>query len=103
MLKSSPCGYRDAYILFKCITKTLLEKGKCSSKSSRLNSNFKTCAQFTYCISKTNDFQKDNAKDLDIMMSMYSLIEYSNSYAKTLNSLWKYCRDEPGDNTTNSE
>ena len=36
-------------------------------------------------------------------MSMYSLIEYSNSYAKILKSLWKYCRDEPDDNTANSE
>ena len=34
---------------------------------------------------------------------MYNLIEYSGNYAKTSDSLGKYCRDEPGKNITNSE
>ena len=36
-------------------------------------------------------------------MPMYNLIEYSGKYAKTSDSLGKYCRDEPGKNITNSE
>ena len=36
-------------------------------------------------------------------MPMYNLIEYSNSYLKTSGSLWQYYRDEPNDNTTESE
>ena len=36
-------------------------------------------------------------------MPMYNLIEYSGNYAKTSDSLGKYCRDEPGKNITNSE
>ena len=34
---------------------------------------------------------------------MYNLIEYSNNYAKTTGSLWKYFRDEPNHNLANSE
>ena len=36
-------------------------------------------------------------------MSMYNLIEYSDNYAKTSGSLWKYFRDEPDDNLEDSE
>ena len=28
-------------------------------------------------------------------MSMYNLIEYSDAYSKTSQSLWQYYRDEP--------
>ena len=37
----------------------------------------------------------DNAKDIDIVMPMYNLIEYSDNYAKTTGSLWQYCKDIP--------
>ena len=36
----------------------------------------------------------DNAEDLDVVMPMYNLIEYSKNYRKTTRSLWNYCRDE---------
>ena len=36
-------------------------------------------------------------------MPMYNLIEYSDNYAKTTGSLWKYFRDEPNDNLADSE
>ena len=31
-------------------------------------------------------------------MSMYNLIEYSDSYSKTSGSLWQYCKDIPAVN-----
>ena len=34
---------------------------------------------------------------------MYNSIEYSKNYAKTLASLWQYCRDEPDGNITDSK
>ena len=37
----------------------------------------------------------ENAEDLDIVMPMYNLIEYSKNYRKTTGSLWNYYRDEP--------
>ena len=39
--------------------------------------------------------QIDNAKDIDNVMPMYKLIEYSDNYAKTTGSLWQYCKDIP--------
>ena len=43
---------------------------------------FKNCAPFTKCISKINDTEIDNAQDIDIVMPMYSLIEYSYSNSR---------------------
>ena len=63
---------------------------------------FKNNAQFIYCISKINDVKIDNAEDLDVVMPMYNLLEYSKNYKKTTGSLWNYYRNEPsstiGDN-----
>ena len=62
---------------------------------------FKNCAPFTNCISEINNTQIDNAKDVDIVMPMYNLIEYSDNYAKTTGSLWQYCKDIPARNANN--
>ena len=56
---------------------------------------FKNYAPFISCITKINNSLVDNADDLDIVMPMYNLIEYSKNYLKTLGSLWTYYRDEP--------
>ena len=56
---------------------------------------FKNCAPFTNCISKINNTQVDDVQDIDVVMSMYNLIEYSDIYSKTSGSLWQYYRDEP--------
>ena len=59
---------------------------------------FKNCAPFTDCISKINKIQVDIAKDTDIVMPMYNLIECSDNYLKTSWSLWQYCKDIPAVN-----
>ena len=59
---------------------------------------FKNYAPFTNCISKINNTQVDNAKDIDIVMPMYNLIEYSDNYSKTSGSLWQYCKEIPAVN-----
>ena len=56
----------------------------------------------TICISKINNTQVDNAKDIDIVMPLYNLIEYSDNYSKTSGSLWQYCKDIPAVNDNNS-
>ena len=45
---------------------------------------FTNCAPFTNCKSETNNIEIDNAKDIDIVMQMYNLIEYSDNYSKHL-------------------
>ena len=54
---------------------------------------FKNFTPFNDCISKKNNTQIDNAKDLDVVMPVFYLMEHSNNYSKTSWSLWQYCRD----------
>ena len=63
----------------------------------------KNCAPFTDCIGEINNTQIDNSKDIDVVIPMYNLTEYSNYYSKAAGSLWKYYRDETNDNMANSE
>ena len=106
MLKSSLCDYSDAYILVKGM---ITINGRGADAAARQADerdkgvSFKNCAPFINCISEINNMQIDNAKDIDIVMPMYNLIEYSDNYAKTSGSLWQYFRDEPDDNIEDSE
>ena len=63
----------------------------------------KNCAPFINCISEIDNTQIDNTKDIDIVMPMYNLIEYSDNYAKTTGNLWQYFRDEPADDDDDIE
>ena len=74
------------------------------SNSSRKNRPwpFKNNAPFIGCISKINNTLIDNAKDLDVVMPMYNLIEYSKNYRKTTGILWNYYRDELSNDTNNN-
>ena len=63
---------------------------------------FKSNAPFVSGISKINNTLIDNAEDLDIVMPMYKLLEYSKSYSKTTGSLWNYYRDEPNRGANNN-
>ena len=56
---------------------------------------FKNCAPLTNCISEISNTQIDNAKDIDAVMPMYNLIEYSDNYSKASGNFWQYNRDEP--------
>ena len=64
---------------------------------------FKNCAPFTQCISRINNTETDNAKDIDTVMPLYNLIDYSDHYSKKSGSLWQYYKDDPDDNMTDSE
>ena len=62
---------------------------------------FKNKAPFINCITKINVIKIDNAEDLDVVIPMYNLLEYSKNYKKTTGSLWNYYRDEPSSSTDN--
>ena len=49
----------------------------------------KKCDPFINYISKINNTQINNAKGIDVVMSMYNLIEYGGNYSKTSGSLWQ--------------
>ena len=48
-----------------------------------------------YCISEINNTKIDNAKDSDIVMPIYNLIEYNDNSSKTSGILWQYHGDKP--------
>ena len=73
-------------------------KGVAANKNNNKKVIFKNCAPFTNFISEINNRQIDNAKDIDIVMPMYNLIEYSDNYAKTTGSKWQYCKHIPARN-----
>ena len=103
MLRSSLCDYSDAYILVKG-NKSVNNTAGAGAAVNNANKKviFKNCAPFTNCISKINNTQIDNAKDIDIVMPMYNLIEYSDNYSKTSESLWQYHKDIPAVNNNNT-
>ena len=96
MLRSSSCDYSDTYIL---VSGTLTVEDTSAEGGAANNTNiqvvFKNCVPFTNCISEINNTQIDNAKDIDVVIPVYNLIEYSNNYSKSSGSLWQYYRDEP--------
>ena len=56
--------------------------------------SFKNCAPFTKCITKIDGATIDDAEDLDLVMPIYNLIEYSSNYSETTGSLWFYSKVE---------
>ena len=56
---------------------------------------FKHFAPFTDYIFETKNTQVDNSKDIDMVILMYNLIEYSHNYLKASLGLWQYYRNEP--------
>ena len=92
VLKSSLCDYSDTYILVKgriitgagddAVARQLDERGKAVS--------LRNCAPFSNCKNEINNAEIDNAKDIEIVMPMYNLIEYSDNHSRISGSLWKY-------------
>ena len=64
---------------------------------------FNNWAPFINCKTEINNTEIDNAKDINIVMAMYNLIEYSDNYSKTSGNLWQYYKDEPNGNLADSE
>ena len=98
MLRSSLCDYSDAYILVKGkITGTALG-ANIDANNIRDKRNrpliLKNNAPFVSCITRINGELIEDADDLDIVMPMYNLLEYSKNYRKTIGSLYNYYRDE---------
>ena len=115
MLRSDLCNFSDAYILvtgtITVIKKTFTAadfEGPNNTNLNATNTNnannntfgqkkkmfFKNNAPFINCTSKINGMKIDNAEDLDVVMPMYSLLEYNKNYKKTTGSLWNYYRNE---------
>ena len=89
MLKSSVCDFSDAKILVKG-TRTITGRGAATAARQANERDkgviFKNYAPFTKYISKKDNMQVDGAQEIDVVMPMYNLIEYSDNYWKTSES-----------------
>ena len=99
MLRSNLCDYSDAYILVKdTVTVNGVVNG---AENEILRRNrpliLKNNTPFVSCMTKINNEFIEDADDLDIVMPMYNLLEYSKNYRKTIGSLYNYHRDELSD------
>ena len=104
MLRSDLRDYADAYIL---VSGTITVTAAAGANDIRDKKNrkliLKNNAPFVSCITRINRELIEDADDLDIVMPMYNLLEYSKNYRKTIGSLYNYYRDElTNDNNNNS-
>ena len=88
VLKPNLCDYADAYILVDGII-----RAEGALNATRLA--LKNCAPFTKCKLEINGEHVDAAENLDIVMPMYNLIEYSDIYQDSSATLYQYKREEP--------
>ena len=90
-LRSDLCDYCEVYIVVKGV---ITIEGDNDANKRNKHLAFKNNA-FINCVSESNGVKIDNAEDLDVVMPVYNLLEYSKSYRKTTGSLWNYYRHEP--------
>ena len=90
------CYYSDAYVVVENITSVTGPNA-----SSRRNKKllFKNNAQFRSSMTKINKTFIGNVEDLDIVMLIYNLLEYSDNHSMTSGSLWNNYRDKVNDDT----
>ena len=92
VIKPNLCDYSDAYILVI---------GNTQSKPANSVVAFKNCAPFRTCDVTINDEHVEKAEDLDIVMPMHNLLEYSDNYQDSTGSLYQFKKDEPPDDNAN--
>ena len=107
MLRSNLCDYSDAYILVKGTIIVTASGDNNNANNVRDKRNrpliLKNNVPFVSCITRINGELIEDADDLDIVMPMYNLLEYSKNYRKTIGSLYNYYRDELRGNANNND
>ena len=87
VLKSNLCDYSDTYILLRGDIIT-------AAHNNQTPVAFKNCASFTKLLTKIDGTTTDHAEDLDFVMQIYKLIEYSSCFSDTTDNLQFYSKDE---------
>ena len=95
VIKPNLCDYSDTYILVTGYIKV-------AAVTVDTNVAFKDCAPFTRCVIHINDQHVETAENLDIIMPICNLIEYSENYADSSGSLYPFKRDESPMNDNNN-
>ena len=106
MLRSNLCDYSGAYILVKGTITVTAPGANNGANNIRDKRNrpliLKNNAPFVSCITRINGEIIEDADNLDIVMSMYNLLDYSKNYRKPIGSLYNYYRDELSDDADNN-
>ena len=100
MLRSNLYDYSDAYILVKG---TITVAGNNLRDRQDRSLILKNNAPFFSCKTGINGELIEDADDLDIVIPIYNLLEYSKNYRKTIGSLYNYYRDELSNDTDNNQ
>ena len=98
-IKSNLCDYSDAYILVTgniTVTRTIAVANPQRKQPvvAARQVIFKNWAPFENIRTEINGTFADYGNFINITMSMYNLIEYSDNYSDTSGSLWNFKRDE---------
>ena len=103
MLGPDLCDSSDSYIL---VNGTMTVTANAGANNIRDKKNrpliLKNNVPFVSCITRINNELIEDADDLDIVMPMYNLLEYSKNYKKTIGSSYNYYRDELTDDGNNN-
>ena len=98
MLRSNLCDYSDVYILVKGTITVAAPEVNNNANNIRDKRNrpviLKNNVPFVSCITRINGELIEDSNDLDIVVPMYNLLEYSKNYKKTIGSLYNYYREE---------
>ena len=96
MIRSKFCDCSDIYIYVK-ETLTVPNTGTAAAPNNNNNKKviFKNRDPFINCIGEINNTHVDDVHDTDVVMPLYNLIEYSDTFLKTSGSLYQYWRDGP--------
>ena len=105
-IESSLCDYSHACILVTgnvTVTKTIAAADdnpvqRSQPLTAATQVAFKKCVPFKECRTEINDTFVDYADFINIAMSMYNLIEYSDNYSDSSGSLWNFERDKIANN-----
>ena len=96
VLKPNLCDHAEACILVDGTIRA----------ANNVNNNtrlaLRNCAPFAKCNLEINVEHIDTAENLDIVMPMYNLIEYSDNYQDSSATLYQYKRNEPPDDINNN-
>ena len=107
MLRSHLCDYSDGYILVEgtIIVTAPGDNNNVNNIRDKRNRPLisKNNAPFVSCITRINGELIEDADELDIVIPIYNLLEYSKNYRKTIGSLYNYYKDELGGNANNND
>ena len=87
------------YVCIYILIKGTITVANPAAADANVNSTYnkvilKNCPPFTNCISSINNTQVNDAHDIDVVMSMYNLIDYNVIDLTTSGSLWQYYRND---------